>query len=72
MRKSCADLPAGCSAGSFPDADDGSFLPLPDISNFSDSMLDAELFEGLELDGSLQLPALDSGHPNTITDCPPK
>ncbi|XP_031487828.1 probable WRKY transcription factor 50 [Nymphaea colorata] len=67
MMKFCTELPAYLPEN-FPAADNGSSFQLPDILDFSDPLIDGELFEGREIDGNLQFPALDSSQPNKIGD----
>ncbi|KAF3781969.1 putative WRKY transcription factor 26 [Nymphaea thermarum] len=65
--KFCTELPAYLPEN-FPAADNGSSFQLPGILDFSDPLIDDESFEGLERDGNLQFPALDSSQPNKLGD----
>ncbi|XP_031488924.1 probable WRKY transcription factor 50 [Nymphaea colorata] len=69
MMNFCTDLP-GYSLENFPAADNDSFFCLPDIRDFSESSIDAELFEGLEMDENLHFPTSDSVQPKEIGDSP--
>ncbi|XP_031487825.1 probable WRKY transcription factor 45 [Nymphaea colorata] len=67
MRKVCTDLPA-YTPEIFPAAENDSCFQLQDILDFCDPLIDGELFEGLEMDGNLQIPTSDSNQPNKIGD----
>ncbi|CAN6442274.1 unnamed protein product [Victoria cruziana] len=67
MRNLWTDLP-DYSSENFPAADNESFLQLPDIFEFEGSLIDAEFFEGLEMDGELHSPAPETEQPSKIGD----
>ncbi|XP_031487826.1 probable WRKY transcription factor 45 [Nymphaea colorata] len=67
MSKVCTDLPA-YTPEIFPAAENDSCFQLQDILDFCDPLIDGELFEGLEMDGYLQIPTSDSNQPNKIGD----